>query len=180
MNKTNRVVALAVGPDCGLEAQAIRSCLEAFEIQVHIYWIGRPSDLVRVLSKEDADYIILSFHGQEGKFVMPVLGEMVYEPDEPRENFGPIEIREHGSLRNQLVIGTGCTLGTAELAQAFLDKGARSYVAPMGYIDGNAALYFIIRFFYEILSNDRSEKEAFELAASTDKETHYFKWMDRS
>lgn len=38
MNKTNRVVALAVGPDCGLEAQAIRSCLEDRETQFYRWY----------------------------------------------------------------------------------------------------------------------------------------------
>jgi len=75
-----------------------------------------------------------------------------------------------------LVIGNGCTLGDPELANAFLKIGCRAYIGPKDYIDGDATFYFIIRFFYELLSNQRSEKEAYELAKSTDQETCLYEW----
>ncbi|MFE7065140.1 delta-aminolevulinic acid dehydratase [Sutcliffiella sp. NPDC057660] len=176
MSNSYMDIALVVGPDSNLEAQAIRSSLEAFNVRVLTYWIGRPNDFIKILSDEDADCIILSFHGVESELVMPKLGEMVYEENEPRKNFGAKEILEYGKLNNQLVIGNGCTLGSSELANAFLNIGCKTYIGPSDYIDGNATLYFIIRFFYEILSNKRTEKEAYELAKSTDKETSLYEW----
>jgi hypothetical protein len=176
LSNSNIDIALVVGPESNLEAQAIRSSLEAFNVRILTYWIGRPNDLIKILSEEDADFIILSFHGVQGELVMPELGEMVYEDNEPRNNFGAREILEYGKFNNHLVIGNGCTLGYPELANAFLSVGCRTYIGPRDYIDGNATLYFIIRFFYEILSNKRTELEAYELAKSTDKETSLYEW----
>ncbi|MDF1508648.1 delta-aminolevulinic acid dehydratase [Robertmurraya sp. DFI.2.37] len=169
-------VTLAVGPDSALEAQAIRSGLEVFNVRVITYWIGRPNDLIKLITENESDYLILSFHGVEGELVMPELGEMVYEDNEPKKNFGATEILEYGRLNKQLVIGNGCTLGDPELANAFLKIGCRAYIGPKDCIDGDASFYFIIRFFYELLSNQRSEKEAYELAKSTDQETCLYEW----
>ncbi|WP_417900207.1 delta-aminolevulinic acid dehydratase [Bacillus haimaensis] len=180
MGKTNKHVALIVGPNSEMEAQAIRSALEYFQIRVTTYWIGRPRDLIEVLTGEglmsETDCLILSFHGEEGELLMPVLEESVYELDEPRGNFGSEEIKVFGNLADRLVIGNGCTLGRPDLAKAFLAQGCRAYIGPGDYIDGNAALYFIIRFFYELISNGKSEKEAYDLAKSTDNETWLYEW----
>lgn len=88
MSKPVMNVALVCGPDSDMETQAIRAALECFQARVFTYWIGRPNDLISVLSGEDiyhgTDMIILSFHGDEGKLLMPELGEDVYEEGEPR------------------------------------------------------------------------------------------------
>lgn len=84
-------VSLVVGPNCDMESYAIRSALEYFGVRVNIHWIGRPNDLIDVLSGEEldnkVDYLILNFHGDEGRFCMPELDEDVYESNEPRGNF---------------------------------------------------------------------------------------------
>lgn len=89
MSKPELYVSLVVGPDCDLESFALRTALESFGARVIVHWIGRPNDLVDVLSGEDldhrVDYLILNFHGDE-RFCLPELGE-VYEPGEPRGEF---------------------------------------------------------------------------------------------
>jgi hypothetical protein len=85
-----------------MEPFAIRSTLEYFGATVH--WIGRPNDLVDILSGKEldqrCDYLILVFHGDEGRLCMPELGEDVYEPDEPRgEYFDYLDVKRHSNLK---------------------------------------------------------------------------------
>ena len=74
-------------------------------------------------------------------------------------------------LPNRIIITTACTLGQKDLAQAFLNAGVRYYLGPETYIEGNAMLLFLHRFYYEILSNNQNTKEAYTVASKMDKET---------
>ena len=175
MSKPEMNVALVCGPDCDMDTQAIRAALEYFGARVFMYWIGRPSDFIAVLSGEDifpdTDLIILNFHGDEGQFVMPELGESVYEEGEPRGDFGPAEIRRFAKLNGRTVLANGCDLGNGELAQAFLECGCKTYIGPDDYPDGNAALMFALRFGYELIQNKKTIQEAYHTARATDEET---------
>ncbi|MGE6260472.1 delta-aminolevulinic acid dehydratase [Heyndrickxia sporothermodurans] len=176
MSKPNLYVSLVVGPNCDMESYALRSTLEYFGARVTVHWIGRPNDLVDVLSGVDrenkVDYLILNFHGDEGRFCMPELGEDVYEEEEPRgEFFDKQHVMQWAKLKNVKTIAAGCTLGVRSLATAFLESGCDSYMGPDDYIDGNSNLMFITRFFYELINNNKSQQEAFEIAKSIDQET---------
>ncbi|WP_338752165.1 delta-aminolevulinic acid dehydratase [Bacillus sp. FJAT-52991] len=183
MSKPELTVALVCGPDCDLDSNAIRSAIEYFGGRVITYWIGRPNDLIGVLTGEDlypdTDYIILNFHGDEGQFVMPELEESVYENDEPKDDFGPSDIKRYAQLKDKIVLANGCTLGVPSLAQAFIDSGCQTYIGPDDSPYGNAALMFALRFFYEIIQNKKSVKEAFELAKTTDKEMSMYQLYER-
>ncbi|WP_334077188.1 delta-aminolevulinic acid dehydratase [Paenibacillus sanfengchensis] len=174
MSKPLMNVALVCGPDNDMEMQAMRAALELFGVRVFTYWIGRPDDLISVLNGEDlypgTDLIVLHFHGDEGKMIMPELGEDVYEDGEPRGDFGPDEIRRYAKLEGKTVFGNGCTLGDPALARAFLDGGCRIYIGPDDYPEGNAALMFMLRLFYEMCQNLKPLKEAYRLARSMDEE----------
>ncbi|MEK4031391.1 delta-aminolevulinic acid dehydratase [Pseudobacillus sp. FSL P4-0506] len=179
MSKPELYISLVVGPNCDMESYALRSTLEYFGARVTMHWIGRPNDLVDVLSGEErdnkVDYLILNFHGDEGRFCMPELGEDIYEPGEPRGEFFDVQdVMKHSSLKNIKVIAPGCTLGTTSLAAAFLASGCHSYIGPNDYIDGNSNLIFVVRFFYELINNNKSQQEAFEIAKSIDQETSMY------
>lgn len=180
MSRPEMYVSLVVGPNCDMESYAIRSALEYFGVRVNIHWIGRPNDLIDVLSGKEldnkVDYLILNFHGDEGRLCMPELGEDVYEGNEPRgEFFGYQEIKQYTNIKDVNVIGSGCTLGMVQLANAFLACGCHSYIGPDDYIDGNANLMFVITYMYEIINNHKSQEEAFEIAKSIDNETAMYK-----
>ncbi|WP_203363417.1 delta-aminolevulinic acid dehydratase [Bacillus sp. REN10] len=183
MSKPELTVALVCGPDCDMEANAIRSAIEYFGGRVITYWIGRPNDLIAVLSGEDlypdTDYIILSFHGDEGQFIMPELDESVYEADEPQGDFGSNDVKRYAKLNNKIVLANGCTLGVPQLAQVFIESGCQTYIGPDDYPYGNAALMFALRFFYEIIQNKKSVKEAFELTKTTDEEMSMYQLYER-
>ncbi|MGY3189793.1 delta-aminolevulinic acid dehydratase [Lysinibacillus sp. TE18511] len=179
MSKPELYVSLAVGPNTGMEAHALRSTLEYFGARVTVHWIGRPNDLIDLLSGEDRDekidYLILNFHGDEGRLCMNELGEDVYERNEPRgEFFGPEEVMRYSKLNDIKVIAAGCTLGVEQLASAFLKSGCHSYIAPNDYIDGNANLMFLIRFMYEIINNNKTQQEAFDIAKPLDEDTSMY------
>ncbi|WP_188066007.1 delta-aminolevulinic acid dehydratase [Brevibacillus brevis] len=178
MSKPEMNVALVVGPDTDQDSQAIRNTLEYFGARVFTYWIGRPSDLIDVLNGSDlypnTDMIILNFHGDEGSLIMPELGEDVYEEGEPKDNFGPDEVRLFAKLDGKIVLGNGCSLGDPKLAKAFLESGCHMYIGPDDYPDGSSALMFALRFFYEVIQNKKSVEEAFRIAKATDEETEMY------
>lgn len=176
MSKPELYVRLVVGPNCDLESFALRSMLEYFGARVTVHWIGRPNDLVDVLSGEDRDakmdYLILNFHGDEGRFCLPELGEDIYEIGEPRgEFFGHQEVLHYSKLQDVKVIACGCTLGDKQLADAFLKSGCASYLGPVDYIDGNTNVMFLARFMYEIINHHKTQQQAFDIAKSIDDET---------
>ena len=184
MSKPAMNVALVCGPDCDMEVQAIRAALEYFGARVFTYWIGRPNDLIDVLSGNDlypnTNTIILCFHGEEGRLIMPELEESVYEQGEPKGHFGPEKIRRFARLAGKTVIGTGCSAGNSETAQAFLDSGCEIYIGPNDYPDGNDALMFVLRLFYDLIQNNRSVKEAFQNAKSLDAEMDMFQLYENA
>ncbi|MFS0593199.1 delta-aminolevulinic acid dehydratase [Cytobacillus horneckiae] len=176
MSKPEIYISLVVGPNCEMESYALRSTLEYFGARVTVHWIGRPNDFIDVLSGEDrdakVDYLILNFHGDEGRFCLPELGEDVYEPNEPNgEFFDERDVIRFSKLNGMKVISTGCTLGIEATASAFLKSGCHSYMGPNDYIDGNSNLMFVIKFMYEMINNHKSQQEAFESARSIDEET---------
>ncbi|KKO54041.1 hypothetical protein [Paenibacillus sp. DMB20] len=183
MSKPVMNIALVCGPDCDMETQAMRNTFEFFGARVFTYWIGRPNDFISVLNGEDlypdTDMIVLNFHGDEGNFIMPELGEEVYEDGEPKGDFGVEEIKRYAKLEGKVVFGNGCSLGEPVLARAFLDGGCRVYIGPDDYPDGNAALMFMQRLFYEIIQNNRSLQEAYRIARSTDEETTMYQIYEK-
>lgn len=178
MKQQAMCITLAAGPNSELESFALRAAFENFGAKVDMHWIGRPNDLIDVLSgrnRRETDYLLLSFHGDEGAFLMPELGEDVYEDGEPRgATFGADEIKRYASLKGVHVISTGCTLGEKKLAEAFLEAGALSYTAPDDYIDGDAAFIFVLTMLYELMNNTKTVRAAFDRASSIDEETKLF------
>ena len=57
----------------------------------------------------------------------------------------------------------------------FLQSGCRAYVGADGDPEGEAALFYVLHFFYELHCRGRSVREAHESAASHDCETGLFK-----
>lgn len=179
MGRPEMNVALVCGPDCDMETQAVRASLEYFGARVFTYWVGRPHDLISVLTGEDlypdTDMILLNFHGDDGKLIMPELDESIYEDGEPHGDFGPDEIKQFAMLNGKTVIANGCTLGEPATAKAFMDSGCRAYIGPDDYPDGSMALMFVIRFFYEMIHHKKDIKEAFDLARSVDEEMSMYR-----
>lgn len=170
-----------VSCETGNEHEVIRQAVESFEGRVINEIIGRPSDFMDFLSGKtyiQSDFIIFSFHGNEGKFCLPELGEDIYYEYEPRGNFGAEEISQHSNIKTPVILNLGCTLGNQKLANSFLAGACNTYIGAKDYIDGMSTAFFAVRFFYELFQNRYSEKDAFEAARNTDSETMLFEWFE--
>ncbi len=158
-----------------LEAIAIRSVLESFNIKVEISFIGRPNQFIQEINDSSNKYIIICGHGEKNKFLMPILADDIYEKDEPIHITSEV-VNEKISISNKVIISTCCATGTKELANAFTSKG-NLYVAPTDYIDGNAALFFVIKLLYEHMVLNKSIDVSFALAKENDNETKLFNFF---
>ena len=172
-----RRTVLIAFTDAALEAAAVRGAAEVFGASVYYYPVGRPDDFLRLLAGETgfprADATVFCMHGEDGAFLMPVLGEDVYFADEPRGAIGPALIRDVLRLEDTVILSTACTTGAEETAAVFRGRG-NVYAAPTGYVEGSAALMFAVRFLYEFLAAGTDPRTAAALAASVDAETGMF------
>lgn len=169
-------VLILDGYNVGLEDFAIRSVLESFGYVVTMYYIGRPQDYFDIFSgkeKFDYDYLIIGCHGDNGKIIVPVLGDDTYYPNECRGNLGFEELQDTVKFRDKVVICTGCTTGSGELYKAFTCNN-NTFVAPIDYIEGNSDLLFVINLFYH-LSNNKNLQESYDLTSKIDNETGLYK-----
>ena len=169
------VILIAALEGAAAEAVALRSALEYFGAFVAVKWIGRPRDFMDVLNGKlpiAPDYVVISGHGDEDGFIMNKLGEAVYEADEPKGNFTPEEVKKYLMIKS-VVLSTCCATGGAAMADVFREAGC-AYIAPADYVEGNSALMFALRFFYELLQNKASVDLAFKAARAVDDETGLF------
>lgn len=172
-------IGIIVGPEVGNEAEAIRQSAEYFGYQVVVKYLGRPNDFMQLLRGENRLFNgiktwVFSMHGEAGKFILPELDPSIYEADEPRSPVGLEGLQNQVRLKKQLILNTGCTLGSASLAELFIANGAKAYIGATDYVEGNAALLFTTRFLYEWEKGARIST-AFKRAAATDEETGLFR-----
>ena len=168
-----RVLIAVIGDSA--EAEAIRQVLESFGCLVLTKYIGWPNDLITVLSGTipfDPDIVILSGHGENGAIIMPVLADSVYTECEPKGNFSSAEISQYLSLTGKTIISTCCTTGAEDLVSAFSKENV--YIAPAGYVEGDAVLLFLVDFFYQIIRRRLTIEDAWTHARSLDEETAQF------
>lgn len=168
------VLIVAIG-DVGNEPEAIRQILERFNYFVGVKYVGRPRDFIKVLLNElpfEPDYIIISCHGDNGMIKMPILADEVYEAEELRGDFSADLVNKYLKLKGKIIINLGCTTGYKDMLKTFSKDNI--YIAPCDYIDGNAAVFFVIHLFYEMCQNGRTLEEAYTLASGTDSETALF------
>ena len=169
---------LIVSTDCDAEASALRAALEWYHTDVMIKYIGRPQDFLDVLEGNhpflmQPDVLILCGHGDNGRFLMPELGEDIYFDGEPRQ-ISPDDVRAHLKWKPQICISTACTTGVPAMGAAFAECGV-PYLAPDDYIEGNTPLFFILHLFYLHLNGGKPFAEAAELAKQTDADTAMYR-----
>lgn len=145
-------VLLTVIGNVGNEAETIRQILENFGFLVLRINVGRPYDLISILSDKVAfkyQYLIICSHGEDGNFIMDKLDESIYYKGEPKNNFGMNEFDKYLKIHNKLIISTGCTTGNFDIANIIL-KNENSYIAPKSFVNGDLIILFTTIFFYNI------------------------------
>ncbi len=169
-------VLILNGDNSTLEDMAIRNVLEYFGYVVTMVHMGRPQDYFDIFSGKEAfdyDYMIIGCHGDQGKIIVPVLGESAYYPDECRGNLGFEELQGKVTIKDKVVVCTGCTTGSSELYKVFTANN-NAFIAPIDYIEANSDLMFVVQLFYHLF-NGLSLEESVALARETDAETGLFK-----
>lgn len=161
-------------PDTGNEPEFLRQSLEHFGYTVIMKLIGRPSDFIEVLEDRfhiPYDYLIISCHGNDGRFVMPILGEDIYTAEEPRHDLSHKDIAKYLHISKKTIISMGCTTGYTEVCEVFGENNV--YIAPADYIEGTSAAYFVVSMFYG-LSRGKELTDAFAFAKGLDEETSLY------
>ena len=78
----------------------------------------------------NADYIIISCHGEDGRIIMPKLHESIYLQDEPKHDFSSTEIEMYIKLSNKIIVNTGCSTGNKNMMDVF-SKNNNAYIVQL-------------------------------------------------
>jgi hypothetical protein len=132
-------ILLAVLPDMGLEALALRSVIEASGRSVTLRFIATPPQLFELLDAGRAapQVLVLHGHGCDGSLYFGPLapgfgGEVLSDGFLP-----PEALRGRIALAGTTVICTACESGSGGLGDAFITGGADVFIAPEGEPDGD-------------------------------------------
>ena len=124
-----------VNIDDNLEALAARSSLEYFGYNVSLHFIPKSKVLVELLngSKHLSKNILIMCHGIDEGIVLPELAKEVAKEQPYNKILTPNNLNDFLKLNNSLVVNTGCSTGTKDFADAFLENGSDCYVAPRDF-----------------------------------------------
>ncbi len=157
-------VALVALEDIG-EALLLRALLENLRADVHLRPIGKPSDFAKAFGAfgGNADFALVSAHGDEGGFVFPEMAEGVDTLVLPGNRLDAVLLTELVRSVPSVVVSTACNTGTDAYAQAFRSAGARTYIAPADYPFG-AAVPILLGLVFHRLLGGQDWPEAVEAA----------------
>ena len=170
--------------ECDLEAIALRAFLDcATSADVTLRGVATSYQFTDELcaAREDADYIVVTCHGDDGGIIFEELAPGVLGPDQPFEaRVGPEQIRSRVRLSGQAVICTGCSQGTDAMAGAFLDAGAGHYVAAAGDPEGWSGPLLLTLLLHEALVRGSPIPEAMRRVTAYDGELRRFRLWSAS
>ncbi|MGC7299566.1 hypothetical protein RA988_23975, partial [Mycobacteroides abscessus subsp. massiliense] len=78
-------------------SRPLRDALEEFGIRVHYHPVGQPRHIVTALGSDRtvAPFVVLGCHGDEGRILLPELGEPIASDQPFNGLLGPDEVRRH-------------------------------------------------------------------------------------
>ncbi len=151
--------------ESALEAQALRAAGECWGAQVSVTWVANSSQVVDFLSQQPPhDLILICAHGDERGIVLPILADEVKARFPFSDALSPHDLETFVRLNRNVVLCSACSTGTDVMARAFLGNGARSFIAPAHFPEGDIALWFILNFVFAFLKSDGNVEMAFEAA----------------
>ena len=134
-------VVIAALPDTGLEAVALRSVLEAAGRTVGLHFIATPDHFRQLIAAQPVpDLLAICGHGADGGLHFGALAEEAGGHELANGFLMPERFAGQVALPGCIVLCTACDSASAALAQAFLQGGARAYIAPEGEPDGGDML----------------------------------------
>ena len=133
-----------------MEALAVRASLEWWGTVTRTFFIGKSQDLVDILGGKEklSPNILIMCHGVSDGIILPELGEEIAKQQPYDKILTPSNLNDFVKLNGQTIVSTGCKTGTKEFADAFLSAGAKCYIAPKDYPEGDASLFYVQSFFY--------------------------------
>ncbi|WP_432093466.1 hypothetical protein [Streptomyces sp. bgisy100] len=133
-------------------ARPLRDGLEVFGVRVNYVPVCQPRHVVAALGggRPVAPYVVIACHGDNGRILMAEVPDALAGAQPFHGSIGPGEVRRHLRLSGSVVLTTGCGTGRRDLADAFLDVGARAFIAPSGYPEGYAGVFAPLFLFYEL------------------------------
>jgi len=167
------VICCDKSPKLFQDATAIRAALEAFGLRVHLYDLAQKRGALEFLAgaMPECEYVVLFCHGgldSDGgaQLDLKVVDQVDGDYDNPRGwervtlDLTPANIPDYVKGMGRTLVCVACGAGQESFAQAFLKAGYKGYIAPQGnYINANAAMLFVIAFFYHLLTESRIEDE---------------------
>ena len=149
---------------------AIRGLLEIMNAVVVLHQPGTPSDFMLLLGQgEDApDFIVICAHGDENGIVLASFASQIDTTGLIEGSLPATTLFGRVHLPGSVVLSTACSTGLGQFATAFLDGGARAYIAAPDYPEGDDVLLFVHHFFHEILCRASTPEAAYARARAYD------------
>lgn len=158
------------------EAVAARASLERWSVKTNLHFIGKSQDLIDLfhnnysLSKS----VLLMCHGTEAGISLPEPANEVEKNQPYKKVLTSNNLKEFLHFKGNIIVNTGCLTGRKGFADAFLEKGARYYIAPQGYPSGNASLLYTLNFYYFFHVHQLPIEQAHLTAKNLDQDTKLF------
>jgi hypothetical protein len=159
-----------------MATMAVRSVLEYLGCRVTMHSVVTARHLVNLLSGREpltSSHLLLMCRGAAAGLLLPELTPD-QEAQQPYHGFiRPSQFGEFVNLPGKIVLNNGCSLGTPDYAGAFLHGNCHTYIGAMADPSGDAALYYVLNFYYELL-HDKSIQEAHATAAVQEDDRRMF------
>ena len=151
--------------ESALEAQALRAAAECWGAQVSVTWVANSSQVVDFLSQPPPhDLILICAHGDKRGILLPLLADEVKARFAFCDVLSPDDFAGFVRLNSSVVLCSACATGTEAMAHAFLTGGARSFIAPADFPEGDVALWFALNFVFAFLKSNGDVETAFDAA----------------
>jgi len=170
--------------DCGgvgSLGRLARDLIEELGGTAHLHLCGTPGDFLKVIAQGEraAPYLIITAHGDDNGLVFGEYADSIDTSMLVEGSMPPECVAKHIDLPGRVVFNDACRAGEPPMAQAFMAGGLKGYIGsrePTPH--GTAGIMFIAHFFYKLWREKCSEREAWEQAASYDKDSRLYVYWD--
>ena len=163
--------------DCGGVGELgrlARDLIEELGGTAHLHLCGTPDDFLKVISQgeQTAPYLIVIVHGDDNGLVFGEYADFIDTSMLVEGRMPPECVAKHINLPGCVVFNDACGAGEEPMGQAFMAGGLKAYIGSVEPVPhGTAGIMFIAHFFYKLWRAKCSEIEAWEQAASYDRDS---------
>ncbi len=176
------VEIVSVGWGVGGLDRLTRGLIEELGGTAQLHLCGTPGDFLKVISQGEraAPYLIIIAHGDDNGLVFGEYADFIDTSMLVEGSMPPECIARHINLPGSVVFNDACMAGEPPMAEAFMAGGLKGYIGSREPVPhGTAGIMFIAHFFYKLWREKCSEREAWEQAASYDKDSRLYVYWDK-